>query len=65
MTDQTIEQQLANVLAAHTEWVETGQQAGTRLNLRDADLQGANLTSADLSLANLTEAKQRNNVKLA
>ncbi len=49
MTDQTIEQQLANVLAAHREWVKTKGKTGVQLDLSSAFLTGADLTSANLT----------------
>ncbi len=61
MTTQTVEQKLADVLAAHAEWVESDCEAGIRLDLTGADLRGtilagANLTSAELTGTNLTDA---------
>jgi len=51
-----IQQQLASVLAAHAEWLESDGQSGIRLNLTAADLRGANLHGVFLNGADLTEA---------
>jgi len=59
---QTIKQQTKNILAAHKEWLDTGNDGeGVRLNLRDANLpianlRGTDLSSADLGRADLTDA---------
>jgi len=62
MTELTIKQQLANVLAAHKEWIKSDGQNGERLdlsyaNLTDAFLWGTNLTGANLHYANLIDVK--------
>jgi len=64
MTELTIQQQLANVLAAHDKWLDDGI-SGTRLDLANVNLSGAimcnaNMRRADLTNANLSEADLRN-----
>src|SRR2546422_912229 len=56
--------ELAEILAQHKQWVESGGKAGTKANLENADLSGANLSGAklyvaDLSGADLSRAKLR------
>lgn len=56
-----IEMQLASVLAAHRQWIESSGEQGVRLNLAGEDLSHAclaraNLTDASLYRANLTDA---------
>jgi len=56
MTEQTIEQKLQDVLAAHAEWIESDGKAGTRLDLSDAELSFVNLREANLTDVNLSGA---------
>jgi len=47
--EQTVAEQLNDVLAAHSEWIKSGAAGtGVRLDLTDADLVGAILTRANL-----------------
>jgi len=56
MSQFTIKEQVANILAAHSAWIETDGKLGVQLDLSSADLQGANLNGANLSEADLAYA---------
>jgi len=69
ITTQSIGQKLADVLAAHRQWVDTDGLLGVQLDLssqnlsyaklNEADLHGADLTNADLTNADLHDANLR------
>jgi len=55
-----IEQQLANVLAAHDEWRMSDGESGVQLDLSDAILYGVNLSGACLNHTDMRGAFLRN-----
>jgi len=52
----TIEQQLANVMAAHQKWIDTDGKLGLRLDLSGENLWGANLRDAQMYSVDLRGA---------
>ena len=53
-------QELDDILAEHSRWVESEGKSGTRARLRGADLSNADLGDADLGDANLSNANLSN-----
>ncbi|EGP8065194.1 pentapeptide repeat-containing protein [Salmonella enterica] len=50
---------LSKILEEHKVWITSMRESGSRADLRDADLRGANLCDADLRGANLCDANLR------